>query len=153
MSRMLLAGMLWLGLGACSSAAAREPDRRDADRWPLADRALDRTLVAGTLIQATIHSSLLRRNTPGATLTAAVSADVTNAHRWVVIPAGCLVGLRIARRGPTMLLDVTSVTVGGQRYPVNAPIEVVPVAVARGTRILFVLPEGFTAARRLGATP
>ena len=145
MSRMLLAGMLWLGLEACSSAAAREPVRRDADRRPLADRALDRTLVAGTLIQATIHSS--RRDTPGATLTATVSADVTNAHRSVVIPAGCLVRLRIARRGAATLLDVTSVTVGGQVYPVSAT------AVARGTRILFVLPEGFTAARRLGATP
>jgi hypothetical protein len=153
MSRMLLAGMLWLGLGACSSAAARELDHGDAHRRLFADRALDRTLVAGTLIQATIHSSLLRRNTPGATLTAAVSADVTNAHRSVVIPAGCLVGLRVARRGPTTQLDVTSVTVGGRVYPVSATIEVMPVAVSRGTRILFVLPEGFTAARRLGETP
>jgi hypothetical protein len=142
---MLLAGMLWLGLGACSSAAAREPVRRDADRWPLADRALDRTLVAGTLIQATIRNS--RRDTPGATLTATVSADVTNAHRSVVIPAGCPVRLRVAHRGPATLLEVTAVTVEGQVYPVSAT------AVARGTRILFVLPEGFTAARRLGATP
>jgi hypothetical protein len=141
---MLIAGMLWLGLGACSSAAAREPVRRDADRWPLTDRALRRTLVAGTLIQATLHTS--RRNAPGATLTATVSADVTNAHRAIVIPAGCLVGLRIAHRGPAMLLEVTSVTVEGQVYPVSAT------AVARGTRILFVLPEGFTAARRLGVT-
>jgi hypothetical protein len=106
---------------------------------------MDRTLVAGTLIQATIHGA--RRDTPGATLTATVSADVTNAHRSVVIPAGCLVRLSIARRGPAMVLEVTSVRVEGQVYPVSAT------AVASGTRILFVLPEGFTAARRLGATP
>jgi hypothetical protein len=153
MSRMLLGGMLWLGLGACSSAAAQEPDRRDADRWPLVDRALDRTLVAGTLIQATIHSSLLRRGTPGAPLTAAVSADVTTAHRWVVVPAGCVAGLRIARPGADDAARCHLRAGRGGRYPLSAPIEVVPVAGARGTRILGVLPEGFTAARRPGATP
>jgi hypothetical protein len=159
MSRALLAGMLGLGVAACSSAAAREPEHRAADRWPLGNRALDRTLVAGTLIEVTIHRSLSwRRNKPGETLTATVSADVRNAHRWVVIPAGCPVGLRIAPWGPAtnksqadakMLLDVTSVTVWGQVYPVSATVELTPVAVTPGTRILFVLPEGLTVERPL----
>lgn len=150
--------MLGLGLVACSSAAAREPDHRDADRWPFGNRALDRTLVVGTLIEATIHSPLSwRRNKPGAPLTATVSADVRNGHGRVVIPAGCPVGLRIALRGSPantsqagakLLLDVTSVTVWGQVYPVGATVELTPVAEARGTRVLFVLPEGLTVERR-----
>ena len=168
MSRTWLAGMLLLGLAACASAAAREPEHRDADRWPLGNRALERTLVVGTLIEATIHSSPSGRgNKPGATLTAAVSGDVRNAHRWVVIPAGCPVGLRIALREPVanasqadakMWLDVTSVTVWGRLYPVSATVEWTPVAVggasremmvvAPGTRILFVLREGLTVERK-----
>jgi hypothetical protein len=164
---MLLAGMIGLGLAACSGAIAGEPER--ADRWQLGNRALDRTLVVGTLIEATIHDSLsARRNKPGEALTATVSTDVRNAHRWVVIPAGCPVGLRIALLGPAanksradakLLLDVTSVTVWGQMYPVSATVELTPVAVRRasreavvvapGTRILFVLPEGLTVERRL----
>src|SRR4029077_4365567 len=106
---------------------------------------------------------------PGAPLTATVSADVKNAHRWVVIPAGCPVGVRIALLGPAtnksqadadmVLLDVTAVTVWGQVYPVSATVEVTPMAVrgvvrevvvAPGTRILFVLPEGLTVERPRG---
>ncbi|HXI65054.1 MAG TPA: hypothetical protein VNH14_11155 [Gemmatimonadales bacterium] len=158
MSRMLLAGMIGLGLTACSGALAGEPEH--AERWQLGHRALDRTLVVGTLIEATIQ--------PGAPLTATVSADVKNAHRWVVIPAGCPVGVKIALLGlaadksqadAKMLLDVTSVTVWGQVYPVSATVEVTPTAVrgvirevvvAPGTRILFVLPEGLTVERPRG---
>jgi hypothetical protein len=117
------------------------------------------------LIEATIPSSISgRRHTPGETLTATVSADVRNAQRWVVIPAGCPVGLRIAVWGPTtnqsqpdapLLLDITSVTVWGQEYPVRATVEVMPRprrevgAVGPRTRILFVLPEGLTVERHL----
>ena len=155
---MLLAGMIGLGLTACSGALAGEPEH--AERWQLGHRALDRTLVVGTLIEATIQ--------PGAPLTATVSADVKNAHRWVVIPAGCPVGVKIALLGlaadksqadAKMLLDVTSVTVWGQVYPVSATVEVTPMAVrgvvrevvvAPGTRILFVLPEGLTVERPRG---
>lgn len=151
---MLLAGMIGLGLTACSGALAGEPEH--AERWQLGHRALDRTLVVGTLIEATIQ--------PGAPLTATVSADVKNAHRWVVIPAGCPVGVKIALLGlaadksqadAKMLLDVTSVTVWGQVYPVSATVEVTPVAVrgvihevAPGSRVLFVLAEGLTVERR-----
>ncbi len=173
MSRRLLAGMLGLGFMACAGAAAREPEHRDADRWPFGNRALDRTLVVGTLIEATIQGSLSwRRTKPGATLTATVSTDVRNAHRWVVIPAGSPVGLRIAHEGPAtntsqaaakIALDVTSVTIWGRVYPVSAAVELTPLAVRRaggeavvvasGTRILFVLPEGLTVERPLVERP
>jgi len=152
-----LARMLGLGLVACSGAVAGEPEH--ADRWQLGNRALERTLVVGTLIQATLDSSLSwRRSKPGDALTATVSTDVRNAHRWIVIPAGCPVGLRIpllgsdankSQEAAKLLLDVTSVTVWGQTYPLTATVEVTRVAVVPpGTRILFVLPEGLTVERR-----
>lgn len=158
MSRTVLAGMLALGLTACSTAAAREAGRV-AGNEKLGDRGLDRTLVVGTLIEATIEGPRSRRRDPrGQSLTATVSADVRNAHRWVVIPAGSPVGLRTARWGPAtdtrwadarITIEVLSVTVRGRRYPVREAVyqpggEVV--VVAPGTRILFVLSEGFTAA-------
>lgn len=150
-----------LGLMACSSIAAREPEP-----------AVVRSLVAGTLIEVTIQDShSWRRNPLGDALTATVTADVTNAGRWVVIPAGSTVGLRIAHwrratsRRPAdarITFEVFSVTVRRRWYPVRAMVEMTPVAVrpsgevaavASGTRIRFVLPEGFTAARRLGGIP
>lgn len=144
MPRTWLAGMLGLGVMACTGAFAGEPQR--ADRWQLGNRALERTLVAGTLVEATIRSS-------GDTLTATVSTDVRNAQRWIVIPAGCPVGLRIAipspvAQGAKMPLEVTSVTVWGQVYPVSAMVDLAPAAMAPGKRILFVLPEGLTVERR-----
>ena len=168
-SSAVRAGMLWLGLAACSSAVAREPQPRDADSWPPGNRALERTLVVGTLIVATIQESFSwRRNRPGDTLTASVSADVRNARRWVVIPAGSLVGLRIAQWGRAtspshadarVTLEVLSVTVRGRLYPVYATTSLtgLPVSprsgegavVAPGTRILFVLPEGLMVERRI----
>ncbi len=172
MARDLRAGMLMIGLLACSSVAAREPER-DAGTGTLGDRALQRTLIAGTLIEATIEGShSWRRNPLGETLTAIVNADVRNADGWVVIPAGSPVRLRIAhwKRAATksqadarITLAVLSVTVRRQLYPMRETVDVTPVpvrqpsgevvVVASGTRILFVLSEGFTAARRLGGIP
>jgi hypothetical protein len=134
---------------ACSPIAAREPER-DAGKGKLGDRALDRTLVVGTLIEATIQGPpSWRPNKRGETLTATVSADVRNARRWVVIPARSPVGLRIAEGG--VALSVISVTVSGQVYPVTATVK--DMVAAPGTRIRFVLPEGLTVARRLGGIP
>jgi len=157
-SRTVLAGMFGLGLGACSTAVAREPEYGLADR-PFGDRAVDRTLVVGTLIEATIDSALSwRRAKPGDTLTATVSADVKNARRWVVIPAGCPVGIRVAlwdpaadprRAGAKLLLEVTSVTAWGRVYRVSATVESAPGVVTPGTRILFLLPEGLTVEKPL----
>jgi len=172
MTRSVLTGMLMLGLMACSSVAAREPER-DAGNDAVGDGALQRTLVAGTLIEATIvDSRSWHRNPLGETLTAIVNADVRNAANWLVIPVGSPVGLRVAhwRRPVTrsqadarITLAVLSVTVHRQRYPMRETVEMTPmpvrqpsgavVAVASGTRILFVLSGGFTAARRLGGIP
>jgi len=172
MSRRLLVGGFVLGLMACSTVVAREPDR-DAGNGELGDRGLQRTLVAGTLIEATIDGSRSWRRHPlGETLTASVNADVRNAGDWVVIPAGSRVGLRIAqwRRPVTksqadarLTFVVLSVTVHRRLYPMRETIEVTPVpvrqpsselvAVASGTRIRFVLSQGFTAARRSGGIP
>lgn len=157
--RTLLAGMLGLGLVACTSAVARVPEDPGAARSTGGIRALERTLLVGTLIEATIDRSLRRRNaTPGEPLTATVSADVSNARRWVVIPAGSALALRVPRRqSTTMLLDVVSVTVRGRVNPVRATMEMPAstgdLAVVSGTRVLFVLHEGFTAARRYEAIP
>ena len=144
---MVRAGLLGLGLLACSTAAAREPAPVD-DRATPGARALDRTLVVGTLIAATIQDSLTgRRRLAGALVAAVVSADVRNARRRVVIPAGSPVALRVATRRPvvsgsgpaTMTLEVRSLTVGGRRYPVTGAT-----TEPSGTRIFFVLPEGLT---------
>jgi hypothetical protein len=159
---MVLTGMLVLGLAACSSVAAKEPARDDGIG----------TLVAGTLIEVTVQGSHSWRRSPlGEALTATVTADVTNAGRWVVIPAGSAVGLRVAhwRRATRtsqadarITFEVFSVTVRRRWYPVRAMVEMTPVAVrpsgevaavASGTRIRFVLSEMFTAARRPGGMP
>jgi hypothetical protein len=172
MSRTVGTAMLMAGLMACSSVAAREPER-DAGSGDLGDGVLQRTLVAGTLIEATIEDSRSwRRNPLGETLTASVNADVRTVGDWVVIPAGSLVGLRIAHwRRPTIKSEadarltfaVVSVTVRRQQYPMRETVEMTPmagrqsrgelVAVASGTRIWFVLSKGFTAARRSGGIP
>lgn len=171
MTRIVVAGMLVVGLVARASAIGREPERAGGPGG-LGERAVDLTLVAGTLIEATIvgaHS--WRRNPLGETLTAIVSADVRNARRWVVIPAGSVVELRIAhwRRATRMsqadarlTLEVLSITVRRPRY-IRAMVELTPVpvrqpsgelvVVAPGTRILFVLAERFTAAKQLGGVP
>ena len=169
MSKRSTAALLALGLMACSNAAFTGSERRDADRWAFRGRALDRTLVAGTLVGATISGSLSwSRNQPSDTLLATVSDDVRNGDRSVVIPAGCLIGLSIALAQPspnTISVDVplsiaiTSVTVGGRPYPVTAAIQLPFLAVpgterdgealVPGTPILFVLSEGLTVERRL----
>jgi hypothetical protein len=91
-----------------------------------------------------------------------VSGDVRNARRWVVIPARSPVGLRLRpSRPPGIALDITSVTVADQVYPVSAIVRVAAVVgqasrdvvvVAPGTRILFVLRDGLTVAARRDAS-
>lgn len=167
MSRLVLTGMLMLGLAACSHVAAREAVR-DVAR---ADGA--GTLVAGTLIEATIQGShAWRRHPLGEPLTATISADVRNARQRVVIPAGSVVALRVAhwRRATTpsqadarITLETLSVTVQRRWYAMRTMVELTPMPIRRpsgevavlasGTRILFVLAEEFTAAKRLGGVP
>lgn len=163
MPRTVLAAVLVLGFVACSRVVAREP-RGAAEERRLGDRALDRTLVAGTLIEATVRDSRWwRRAAVGTTLAATVTGDVTNALQWAVIPAGSAVELRITSRRlagnargtqAAITLEVRAVTVRGRRYPVYAAAAMTAVTVPepsggvvgpRETRMLFVLSEGFTA--------
>jgi hypothetical protein len=149
-------GLLLLGLLACSPAAANE-------QWDM--HPPRRTLVAGTLIQATTQDSLSsRRDMTGENVTALVSGDVEDVHGHVVIPAGSRVVLRIAQvetasnkrqHDARMALDVTSLTVRGREYPVR--IRVVSTLIHRasrdvvvppGTAILFVLPQPLTVVTR-----
>lgn len=134
MSKTLLAGMLVVGLVACSPASAK-PAAGTAAR-AVSNRPAQRTLASGTRIEARIEDSLSsRRNKAGETLRATVSADVKDAYGQVAIPAGSIVGLRIAQLEPAtnksqadgkIVLDVTSVTVHSQVYSVNAQVETTP---------------------------
>ena len=147
MWRTWLAGVLTLGLLACSGAEASEPQLARAEPWRPGDGTWDRTLVVGTLIEATTCNEL------DGTLTAMVSGDVRNARRWVVIPARSPVGLRIVPgRRAVIALDITSVTVAGAVYPLTATIALTPLAPVSGTRILFVLRDGLTVAERRAAS-
>jgi hypothetical protein len=134
MSKMLLAGMLVLGLVACSPASAKQEAGSTARA--VSNRPTRRTLVSGTTIEARIEDSLSSRyNKVGETLRATVSGDVKDAYGQVAIPAGSAVGLRIAQLEAAtnksqadgkIALDVTSVTVRGQVYSVSAPVESTP---------------------------
>jgi len=156
MWRTWLAGMLTLGLVACSGAEASEPQLARAAPWQPGEGTWDRTLAVGTLIEATTCNEV------DGTLTAMVSGDVRNARRWVVIPARSPVGLRIVPgRRPVIALDITSVTVAGAVYPLTATIALTPLVagagrnaaiVVSGTRILFVLRDGLTVAGRGAAS-
>lgn len=133
---------------------------------------MDRTLVAGTLIEATVRDSRWwRRAAVGTTLAATVTGDVTNALQWAVIPAGSAVELRVAARRlagdprgaqAAITLEVRAVTVRGRRYPVYAAAAMTALTVPepsggvvgpRESRMLFVLSEGFTASLPRTAIP
>jgi len=133
-----------LALTACSSVAAKEPERE-------AGGALLRTLVVGTLVEATIEEGRSwRRNPLGETLIAMVNADVRNAYDRVVIPAGSAVALKVVRwRSPNLTFKVVSVTIARRLYPMGETV----VVVGSGTWIAFVLSEGFTAGKPLGGIP
>lgn len=154
MPSIALAALLGLGLMACTAAAAKE-------QW---------TLAAGTLVEARIRDSLASRGKNAAeALTATVAADVTNGEGHVVIPAGSIVGLRIAQYGGITRranrkypLDATSVTVRGRLHPVSGKVDPVTapgmgtavyrpnplVLVMPGTLILFSLEQPLTVAAR-----
>jgi hypothetical protein len=134
MSKTLLAGMLILGLVACSPASGKDADGRTGQ--VVNTSPAQRTVGEGTRIEATIDDALSsRHNKAGETLTATVSADVRDGNGHVVIPAGSSVGLTIAQLEPAtnksqhdgkLALDVTSVTVRGRVYRVSTRLD--PVA-------------------------
>jgi len=57
MSNTTLAGMVVLGLMGCATVAAKVPERETGG-------ALDRTLVVGTLVEATIEDGRSWRRNP-----------------------------------------------------------------------------------------
>lgn len=163
LTELLVLGLFVPGVLACSPAAAKE--NTDANR-SFAQQTAQRTLVAGTLIQATTQGSLSsRRNTAGEILTALVSGDVEDERGQVVIPAGSRVALRISQLAPAtntgqtggkIALVVTALTVRGQEYPLRIRVEPPHLLVENegsGTAILFVLPQTLTVATPLGVRP
>lgn len=128
MSKTLLAGILALGLAACSPASGKDADSGNASAQPA-----QRTLAEGTRIEATMGDAVSsRHNKAGETLAATVSADVEDRNGRVVIPAGSAVELRIVQLEPAtnksqhdgkIALDATSVTVRGRVYPVSARLD------------------------------
>ena len=139
MSKTLLAGMLAVGVVACSPANAKPEAGTTAGSTPvraISSLPAERTLVSGRQVEARIEDSISsRHNTAGETVRATVSADVKDAYGRIAIPAGSAVELRITQleaatnKSDTdgkIGLEVTSVMVHGQGYAVNAPVESIP---------------------------
>ena len=90
------------------------------------------TLGSNTEIEATTERTISSgTDKAGELFTASVSGDVTDGHGQVVIPAGSIVNLTITElqaandKGQSdglITVQVTSVTVGDQTYPVSANI-------------------------------
>jgi hypothetical protein len=142
------AGLLACGKGTPQSAAdsARSVELAKADSnyrlndrpgggsttrpAPSPNRSL--TLASGTAIDATTQRTISsRHDKAGETFTASVSSDVKDGKGRVVIPAGSTLNLTITELQPAndkskvdgrITVLVSSVTVGGQTYPVSASI-------------------------------
>jgi hypothetical protein len=134
MSKTLLAGMLLLGLVACSPASAKDEPATTARAVSTAPA--QRTLNSGTSVEARIQDSLSsRHNKAGETLRATVSADVKDNYGQVAIPAGSPVEIRVAQLEAAtnksqadgkIALVVTSMTVRGRTYQIGSSVNAVP---------------------------
>lgn len=120
MKRFPLVGFVVVGFAACAQGASPGT----------ADRSL--ALGSGTQIEATTERTISSRNDKaGETFTASVSSDVADGRGRVVIPAGSTLTLTITELQPAtdkgkadgrITVRVTSVTIGGQTYPISATI-------------------------------
>ncbi len=145
---LAVAGLAACGKGTPQSAAdsARSVELAKADsNYRLNDRPGGRsptrpapspnrslTLASGTAIDATTQRTISsRHDKAGETFTASVSSDVKDGKGRVVIPAGSTLNLTITELQPAndkskadgrITVLVSSVTVGGQTYPVSASI-------------------------------
>jgi hypothetical protein len=95
-------------------------------------RPATRTLTAGARFDVAATDTISSRTSKvGETFTARVVEDVTNAAGQVVIPAGSTITGKITEVKPapnprtpgSLTLDVTSVTVGGNTYPLEAHVD------------------------------
>jgi hypothetical protein len=108
----------------------RPPPSPASRPTPSPSRSL--TLESGTQIDATTQRTISsRKDKAGETFTASVSSDVKDGRGRVVIPAGSTLNLTITELHPAndkskadgrITVLVSSVTVGGQTYPVSAGI-------------------------------
>jgi len=124
-------------LGACSGGAAtnRPADTDEAAAGAAAGRPaapVRYSLAAGSVIDAALTNTITSRTArAGDAFTAQVVEDVRNAGGAVAIPAGSTVHGTIIEVSPapndnatgTLTLDVSSVTVHGQSYQLDATID------------------------------
>jgi hypothetical protein len=112
--------------------ATRPPAARPPAPPPAPARPATRTLSAGAKLDVAANDTISSRTSKtGETFTAHVVDAVKNASGQVVIPAGAVVNVRITDVKPapnprtpgTLTLSVTSVTVGGTTYPIDAAVD------------------------------
>jgi len=149
MRRTILAGLAAIGVFACSKGTPQSTadstrsvelatadslyrlnDRPPASPAPSPSRNL--TLGSGTRIDATTQRTISsRHDKAGETFTASVASDVKDQRGRVVIPAGSTLNLTITELQPAndkgkadgrITILVSSISVGGQTYPVSAGI-------------------------------
>lgn len=101
-------------------------------RTPTPAAPATRTAPAGAFMDVAVSDTLSSRFTkPGDAFTASVVSDVKDARGRIVIPAGSVVRGNVVDVKPapnprtpgTLTLKLTSVTVGGSDYPIEARID------------------------------
>lgn len=108
------------------------PKPKPAAPRPAAPTAVTRTAAAGSFVDLAVSDTLSSRTTKvGDAFTASVVSDVKDANGRVVIPAGSTVHGSVVTVKPapnpstpgTLQLSLTSVSVGGKDYPIDARID------------------------------
>jgi len=124
MTRLRLAGFAAVGLTACGQGAPQAADGNARNGGNL-------TLASGIEIAAITERTISSRSDKaGESFTASVSSDVKDGKGRVVIPAGSTINLTITElksatdksKAGSITVAVSSLTVGGETYPVAASI-------------------------------
>ncbi len=116
---------------ATRAPAQRTPTHRATPPAPPVAPALRRLSAGATFDIAATDTISSRTAKPGEAFTARVVEDVKNAAGQLVVPAGAVVNGKITDVKPapnprtpgTLTLSVTSVTVGGNTYPIDASVD------------------------------
>lgn len=116
---------------ATRTPATRTPTNRTTPPAPPVAPALRRLSAGARFDVAATDTISSRTSKSGESFTARVVEDVKNASGQVVIPAGAIVNGKISDVKPapnprtpgTLTLTVTSVTVGGNTYPIDASVD------------------------------